>query len=229
MRTALAHRSPWMREALAVARQGVLIALPGPSYREHAPSRALTVFIHGYFAGGGVFEPLSDWLADESIAMRQLHFAYGPYGSVRKLAERLARNIAEVHDGGPVHLVGHSLGGLIARYYVQLLGGRADRMVCLATPHRGTMRASRWRAVPLAREIAPGSETLRVLDATRNRLSRVRLCSVVAEDDGMVLPVDSAVLEDHEVVRLAGVGHQSVLFHHDAWRHVRRVLGDHAR
>ena len=218
-----------MREALAVARQGALIARPGPSYRHHGSSPALTVFIHGYFAGGGVFEPLSDWLADKAVAMRQLHFAYGPYGSVHKLAHRLARNVAEVHPEGPVNLIGHSLGGVIARYYVQMLGGRADRLVCLATPHAGTTRARPWSAVPLAREIAPGSETLRALDATRERLSHVRVCSIVAEDDGMVLPIESAVLAGHEVVRLRGVGHQSVLFHPDAWEHVRRVLRERTR
>ncbi|MCB0403984.1 MAG: alpha/beta fold hydrolase [Bdellovibrionales bacterium] len=39
-----------------------------------------------------------------------------------------------------VYLVGHSAGGLIARYYVQLLGGShyCDALVTLGTPHHGT-------------------------------------------------------------------------------------------
>ncbi len=213
-----------MREVMAFARQGVLIAKPREAYQQHAPSEALTVFVHGYFAGGGVFEPMSRWLASVGAATRQLHFAYGLVGSVCGLAERMARRIEAVHPSGPVHFVGHSLGGVIGRYYVQMMGGRVDRMVCLATPHRGTLRASPWKAIPLAREIAPGSETLTSLAATRGRLRGVRLCSVVAGDDAMILPSDSAALEDHEVVRLEGVGHQSLLFDRGAWDHVARVL-----
>lgn len=207
-----------------MVRQGVLIATSRGGYREHAPAEALTVFVHGYFAGGGVFEPLAKWLADEGVSSRQLHFGYGPYGTVRGLAERLATRIATHHPQGPVHIVGHSLGGLIARYYVQMLGGRAERIVCLATPHRGTVRARPWTAIPLAREIAPGSETLRSLDATRDRLRDVRVVSLVAEDDAMVLPVESAVLDGHEAVRLPGVGHQSLLFDRGAWGHVAKAL-----
>ncbi|MCB0417255.1 MAG: alpha/beta fold hydrolase, partial [Bdellovibrionales bacterium] len=39
-----------------------------------------------------------------------------------------------------VYLIGHSAGGLIARYYVQLLGGShyCDALVTLGTPHHGT-------------------------------------------------------------------------------------------
>ncbi len=39
-----------------------------------------------------------------------------------------------------VDVIGHSLGGLIARYYVQRLGGdiRAHTLVTLGTPHGGT-------------------------------------------------------------------------------------------
>jgi triacylglycerol esterase/lipase EstA (alpha/beta hydrolase family) len=221
-----ALRSPWLREAIAVARQGMLIATRGGNYREHAESPALTVFVHGYFAGGGVFEPLGRWLANERIAPRQLHFAYGPYGTVRGLAQKLARRIEAVHGDGPVHIVGHSLGGVIGRYYVQMLGGRAERIVCLASPHYGTVRAKPWTAMPLAREIAPGSETLRALHETRSRLHSVKVCCVVAEEDNMVLPVESAILEGHESVRLAGVGHHSVLFDANAWRHVSRALTD---
>ena len=42
-----------------------------------------------------------------------------------------------------MHVVGHSLGGLIARYYVTRLGGdeRVHTLVTLGTPHSGTYSA----------------------------------------------------------------------------------------
>ena len=44
-----------------------------------------------------------------------------------------------------VHVVGHSLGGLIARYHVQRQGGdrRVDSLVTLGTPHQGSVLGAR--------------------------------------------------------------------------------------
>ena len=42
-----------------------------------------------------------------------------------------------------IHVIGHRLGGLIARYFVQRLGGDAQvhTLVTLGTPHQGTQLA----------------------------------------------------------------------------------------
>ncbi|WP_324274364.1 esterase/lipase family protein [Blastococcus brunescens] len=47
-----------------------------------------------------------------------------------------------------MHVVGHSLGGLIARYHVQRQGGdrRVESLVTLGTPHEG--RCSRTSSPP---------------------------------------------------------------------------------
>jgi triacylglycerol esterase/lipase EstA (alpha/beta hydrolase family) len=224
---ALRSRSAvFLREAVALAKHGMLLHRVSPALREVAPAPHLTVFVHGYMASGGVFGPLAEHLASRGIAPRQLHFTYLPTGSVAQHALRLDALIREAHPEGPVHIVGHSMGGLIARYYLQVLGRRLDRLVCLATPHKGTVRAERWSSLPLTREITPSSPTLRLLDATADRLAGVRVCSIVAEADTLVAPVESAALEGHEVVRLPGVAHLSVLFDKTAWDHVARVLAE---
>ena len=43
-----------------------------------------------------------------------------------------------------IYIVAHSAGGLVARYYVQLLGGAyyCDGLITLGTPHRGTWVAA---------------------------------------------------------------------------------------
>ncbi len=50
-----------------------------------------------------------------------------------------------------VYLVAHSAGGLVARYYVQLLGGDhyCDGLITLATPHSGTWMAALGFLSPL--------------------------------------------------------------------------------
>ena len=222
-------RSPLiLREALALAQMGLLMPRTSHALRETAPSQQLTVFIHGYMATGGVFGPMADRLAQSGVATKQLHFTYVPWGSIAEHAARLEQLVRDAHGDGPVHIVGHSLGGLIGRYYCQVMHRPVSRLVCLATPHKGTLRAQRWSALPLAREIAPGSSTLRLLDETAGNLRGVRVCSIVAAGDTTVTPVDSAVLEGHCVVRLANVGHQSILFDDEARMHVGQWLRDDA-
>jgi pimeloyl-ACP methyl ester carboxylesterase len=67
-------------------------------------------------------------------------------GDVRSAAGDLAleaERICEATGANQVHVVGHSLGGLVARYYVQRLGGdaRVHTLVTLGRPHLGTMTA----------------------------------------------------------------------------------------
>jgi pimeloyl-ACP methyl ester carboxylesterase len=206
-----AARSPFWLEARAFAQQGLWMLRPGPSYREHAASPHLTVFVHGYFATSAVFSEMSRSLAKRGVAVRQLHFTYAPAGTVDSLARQLDERIRAVQPEGPVRIVGHSMGGLIARWYRQILGRPVDRIAFLATPHYGTTRARYYRALPLARELAPDSATLRRLGETERALSGVRTRCIVAENDRLIAPVESGALAGHEVVRVPDVGHQSML------------------
>ena len=67
-------------------------------------------------------------------------------GDVRRSAALLGAHIERICEqtgSDQVHVVGHSLGGLIARYYVQRLHGdsRVRTLVTLGTPHHGTLAA----------------------------------------------------------------------------------------
>ena len=204
-----------LKEVVAVARQGWLIPQAGRSIQHHAESDHLVVFVHGYFASAGVFNPMARHLAHTRMAPRQVHFTYLPQGSIAHHAERLARVVERARPTGPVSLVAHSLGGLISRYYAQVLGGRMDALVAMGTPHRGTRRAEGW-PLGLARELTPGSPTLRTLEATRSKLSHARLTSVVGLQDLLVTP-ESAALAGSRVVHVDGVGHHGLLYHPEAW------------
>ena len=64
-------------------------------------------------------------------------------GDVREAAERLSARVEGIcAETGfeRIHVIGHSMGGLIARYYVQRLGGdeRVHTLVTLGSPHGGT-------------------------------------------------------------------------------------------
>jgi triacylglycerol lipase len=66
-----------------------------------------------------------------------------------RMAESLASMIIKLRKRSktksvPIYLIAHSAGGLVARYYIQRLGGYhyCNGLITLATPHRGT-----WVAV----------------------------------------------------------------------------------
>ena len=114
-----------------------------------------------------------------------------------------------------VMLVGHSMGGMVARYYVQQLGGEdtVDTVVTMGSPHRGTY-ASYIGVGRAAAQLRPNSELLRELDESA-RPGPVRWIAYWSDLDMFVTPVSHARL-DHSAlsahnVRVRDTGHLSLL------------------
>ncbi|GAA3434294.1 esterase/lipase family protein [Kutzneria kofuensis] len=135
-------------------------------------------------------------------------------GDVRTAASMFGEQVEQVCEltgSDRVHVVGHSLGGLIARYYVQRRGGdeRVDTLVTLGTPHRGTV-AAYLLPTGLARQLRPGSPLLAELDEPAPDC-RTRFISVWTPSDQIVLPQSNARLThpdlDIEEHCLRDVGH----------------------
>lgn len=209
------RRRDALKELVALARHGWLMSKTDGAPKTRGQAEHLVVFIHGYFGSGGAFHPMASHLAALGLAPRQLQYNYLPAGSVAEHAEQLAERIQEANPDGPVCVVAHSLGGLISRYYAQVLGGRVDALVTIGTPHRGTSLARGW-PMQLARELSPNSQLLRTLTATRGRLDDARLTSVIAVQDSLVA-CHSAALDGSRAVYVDGVGHHGVLFHRHPW------------
>ena len=114
-----------------------------------------------------------------------------------------------------IHVVGHSLGGLIARYYVQRLGGhdRVHTLVTLGTPHSGTEVARPLRMLPLLGQLTPGSPVLREL-AEPASYCRTRFLVFASDLDHLVRPTSNARLDHPDLsvrnVEVRGVGHLSL-------------------
>jgi pimeloyl-ACP methyl ester carboxylesterase len=116
-----------------------------------------------------------------------------------------------------VHVVGHSLGGLIARYHVQRQGGdrRVASLVTLGTPHQGSI----WAHVlptPLVRQLRPGSPLLQEL-AEPAPGCRTRITAIYSNLDEMVVPTSSGRCDHPDLaarnVLVRGVGHMSLPIH----------------
>jgi|tagenome__1003787_1003787.scaffolds.fasta_scaffold20905247_2 hypothetical protein len=134
----------------------------------------------------------------------------------RDLGEHIERICQQTgHDR--VHVVGHSLGGLIARYYVQRLGGdrRVGSLVTLGTPHSGSVLAH-VLPIPLVRQLRPGSPVLRELDEPAPGCD-TQVTAVYSDLDQVVLPTASGRCDHPDLITrnvlVRGVGHMSLPIH----------------
>ncbi|HZB35212.1 MAG TPA: hypothetical protein VE440_03975 [Gaiellaceae bacterium] len=110
--------------------------------------------------GKNFFEFPYDWRRDNRVAARKL----AREGRAR-LAEWRARSGAE---DAKLILVGHSMGGLISRYFLECLDGWRDTrvLVTFGTPYRGSLNAIGTLSNGISRKIGPISIDLSALVRT---------------------------------------------------------------
>jgi len=190
------------------------------------------LLVHGLGEGGSVFTPLR----------RGLHgCGAGPFTTVgysalspdiRTCARALGEEVERVRAGSggrPVVVIGHSLGGLIARYYVQRLGGEAHvpLVITLATPHGGTATALLAPPHPLLRQLRPGSELLTALTAPAGHC-RAWFVAFYGDLDEAVIPAARGRIDHPDLnarnVLVHGVGHLTLPAHRSVIDQIRSLL-----
>jgi triacylglycerol lipase len=114
-----------------------------------------------------------------------------------------------------IHVIGHSLGGLIARYYVQRLGGdrHVHTLVTLGTPHHGTRLAWAAPLLPLVRQLTPNSSVIHELAGPAPGC-RTRFIAFYSDIDHVIVPSHNARLDHPDLdvrnIDVHGVGHLSM-------------------
>ncbi|MFZ0157616.1 MAG: alpha/beta fold hydrolase [Kineosporiaceae bacterium] len=127
-----------------------------------------------------------------------------------------------------IHVIGHSLGGLIARYYVQRLGGdeRVHTLVTLGSPHGGSLLAY-GLPVQLGRQLRPGSE-LYVELARPVPACRTRFVAYYSNLDQLVVPHLNGRIEHPDLavrnIAIHAVGHMSLPIHPPVVREIGALL-----
>jgi triacylglycerol lipase len=198
-------------------------------YLEPEAAATPIILLHGYFHNRSGFLVMRRALRRHGF--RHVYtMNYNVIGhEVEELAAQLrgyVENVLNRTGATRVHLVGHSLGGLVARTYVQEYGGdeRVHTCVTMGTPHQGTYAAwfGRGRA---ARQIRPRSELLDRLDGEA-KPTPVRFVSYYSNLDPLVVPASSAKLTTPALnatnIFLKDHGHMSFLLSGEL---IRSVLG----
>ncbi|MEU3334304.1 esterase/lipase family protein [Streptomyces sp. NPDC002144] len=208
--------------------------LPSPDGTAQLPTEAKppVVLLHGFIDNRSVFLLLRRSLIQHGRQQIE-SLNYSPLTcDIRTAAELLGRHIEEICErtgSTQVDVVGHSLGGLIARYYVQRLGGdlRVRTLVTLGTPHSGTRVAPLANAHPIVRQMRPGSELLEELTRPAPGC-RTHFVSFWSDLDHLMDPLESACI-DHpdllaENVRVSGIGHLALPVHPAVATGIRQAL-----
>ncbi|MFE0703714.1 lipase family alpha/beta hydrolase [Streptomyces sp. NPDC058872] len=211
---------------------GIVAERLSPAPTSVGGGRRPVVLLHGFVDNRSVFVLLRRSLARHGRDHIE-SLNYSPLTcDLRAAAELLGRRVDEISartGHAEVDVVGHSLGGLIARYYVQRLGGdsRVRTLVTLGTPHAGTTVAPLADAHPLVRQMRPGSEVLRELAGPAGGC-RTRLVSFWSDLDQVMVPVETARLDHPDLlvhnVRVSGIGHLALPVHPTVAAGVREAL-----
>lgn len=216
------------QEALAYAASGLLFPLGMRDRPRPTPRRAeqrTVVLVHGYMANKASLMPLAAFLRLRGYKQILL-FNYASSDGVEAGARALKAFLKQNVRGGRIDLIGHSLGGLVSRVYLQHLGGarRVDRCITLGTPHQGTYNAY-WVPTRVGRQLRPDSALLARLEATRSEAAAVRFTSVVAGSDPIVIPRvfgahGASDAASEERVHVPDLGHLGMLFSPTVYRAV---------
>ncbi|WP_329266462.1 esterase/lipase family protein [Streptomyces pseudovenezuelae] len=216
-------------------RRSPLPQLPAPENgAAQLPTQAKppVVLLHGFIDNRSVFVLLRRSLAQHGRQQIE-SLNYSPLTcDIRAAAELLGRHIEGICErtgSERVDVVGHSLGGLIARYYVQRLGGdsRVRTLVTLGTPHSGTRVAPLANAHPIVRQMRPGSELLEELTQPAPGC-RTRFVSFWSDLDHVMDPLEAACIDHEDLmaqnVRVSGIGHLALPVHPAVATGIRQVL-----
>jgi pimeloyl-ACP methyl ester carboxylesterase len=202
-------------EAAATLREALLMPYDlAPVIPRAQAGEDVVVLLHGFMATAGVFRPMRARLERE-CGVHVASFTHAPGAGVRRIAAQLRDLVDRLHPHARVHVVGHSLGGLVARWYVQEMGGyrRVAQTISLGSPFQGARFARRLPFL-VGADLHGQSSLLERIRAGAHK-GGVPHTSIVGEADRLVFPSDSARFPLGDVHVIAGCGHNTLLYRED--------------
>ena len=198
-----------MAMAMSAARPAGFLPLPGA--RTHGP-RPIIV-LHGYAMNRANFVPLAFRLAKAGLGPI-FGFEYWTLGRTAAGARQLGWFVDQVRaatGAREVDLIGHSMGGVVARYYVALGGGDAKvhHLVTLGSPHAGT-DVSRVGIGHPTRELVIGSQLLMRLAASPAP-QHARITTILSTADALVPAARQPDVAGAERIVYDDLGHVALL------------------
>ena len=173
------------------------------------PQGLPVLLVHGYLCNSGYWRPLSALL--RRVGISHLALDLEPLGAgIDDLAQQVQAGVARLcaaTGSAQVVIVGHSMGGLVARAYVRRYGSaQVARVVTLGSPHEGTALA-RFAPGRNGGQMRRGSAWLRDLAAAEANLQRELFISMYSVHDNLIAPQNSSHFGPARNLVFGGIGH----------------------
>lgn len=198
-------------------------------------SQPPVVLIQGFLSTRGVLEPLESYLRATGRDVVSIDLGILNVGDIRASASRLDAKIEKIferfserHGFDQVDMIGHSMGGLIALYYVKRLGGHrvVRKVIALGAPFHGTWASlmglpfgvvmrSLW-------QMLPGSSFISEIQRRPQEMRSVEMISIAAKYDAVCPP--SACRLEHAKNEVVDVGHAGLLMDHRVFKKIEEHL-----
>ena len=181
------------------------------------PTPIPLVLVHGLWDSPRLFRRLEQALAGRRAPLLLPHLPHGL--GVRPLEDMASQlDLIITSSFGPdqpLDLLGFSMGGLIGRIWIQLLGGqrRTRRFFSVGSPQQGTLTAQPWPRWLLATvaDMKLGSPLLRQLNGDLSTLQGIDCYSYYCRIDPLVVPSWRGVLPVGSVRALPVLSHQHLI------------------
>lgn len=152
-------RLPFFSEAMLVVKEGLLGAwllysvlhpfariftqpYETASSDKRSSVKYPVLFIHGYACNAGYWYPVLRYLSNADVTQLYTISLQPLYLDIPSFAEQVAERVEVILDKtkrDKVILVGHSMGGLVARAFMKKHGDKCvAKLITLQTPHQGT-------------------------------------------------------------------------------------------
>lgn len=203
---------------------------------------AWVILLHGMAQPAWSMALLARDLRAQGYRVRNIGYPTRPYDVAELTARYLAPAIVACGDAQPVHLVTHSLGGILTRCYLQTARlPHGSRIVMLAPPNQGSEVADhvrdwpiyRWWMGSVGQQLGTGPDSivrqLRPIEAevgviAGNRTLQPWFSALIPGPDDGAVSVDSTRLREMRDFIVVGASHTMIMFNHEARSQVRHFL-----
>jgi triacylglycerol esterase/lipase EstA (alpha/beta hydrolase family) len=193
---------------------------------ESAAGRRGIVLVHGFVCNRGLWNPWMARLRGDGVPFVAVNLE-PVFGSMDRYADTIDTAVRQVAaaTGLPPVLVGHSMGGLAVRVWLQRHAGdaRVHRIVTVAAPHRGTWLA-RFGHTANGRQMRQGNPWLARIARDDSPDRMARFTCFYGHCDNIVFPASSATLPGADNRHVAEAAHVEMLFRPQVFDEVRRWL-----
>lgn len=157
----------------------------------------VAILIPGIFDYGWSMSRMKQALESAGFTAHYIHLRYNSgWRGMEHLSRQLQNRVEEFTEvGGSCALVGFSMGGIVARHYLQMLGGleRVHKFIAISSPHYGSYWASLLPYLG-GRQLRIGSKFLADLNRDIEMLSPTAPVCIWTRYDITIVPHTSALL-----------------------------------